>query len=53
MVPMFTMMIFTKVLHNFVIVAMVRYLCRINIADESLRLLRFDPIEVESFHISK
>jgi hypothetical protein len=47
------MMILAQVPHNFVIVAMVRYLCRINIADESLRLLRFDPIEVESFHISK
>jgi len=50
---MFTMMIFTKVLHNFVIVAVVRYLYRINIADESLRLLRYDPIEIESIHISQ
>ena len=53
MVPMFTMMILPQVPHNFVIVAVVRYLYRINIADESLRLLRFDPIEVESILISQ
>ena len=53
MVPMFTMMISAKVLHNFDIVEVVRYLYRINIADESLRLLRYDPIEIESIHISQ